>query len=67
MNRRQTEKHFKRKWKEALCGLFYNKQGLKVKPSRLKLHIAETEDSYCFVGGFSGYTFKIEGTKCKDK
>ena len=61
MNKRQEEKHFKRKWKEVFCKVFNETMGLNIKPSRMKLRIIENEDHYCFIGGFSGYSFNIEG------
>lgn len=36
MNRRQAEKHFRRKWRRLFSELFET-QGVRVKPSRVKL------------------------------
>ena len=42
MNRRQTEKHFKRKWRQSFAEMF-KQGGVMVKPSRIKL---TTSDIY---------------------
>ena len=61
MNRRQTEKHFKRKWREVIAKCITDSTGVRVKPSRLKLRVITEGKNYHFVGSFSGYTIDLKG------
>lgn len=51
MNRRQTQKHFKRKWQRLFADVF-SKSGVRIKPSRVKLDSSLTicEDNEIRVG-----------------
>lgn len=61
MNKRQEEKHFKRKWQTALSGLFAKECGIYIKPSRMKLRVVKDGDKYRFEGRGGGYAFKLDG------
>ena len=66
MNRRQTEKHFKRKWRRLFSDLFA-KQGVRIKPSRVKLDpkgIIDEENELRVAARAAGYELIVH---IKDK
>lgn len=71
MNRRQTEKHFKRKWRRLFSDLF-EKQGVRIKPSRVKLDpngIIDKENELRVAARAAGYELivHIKGKEEKDE
>lgn len=66
MNRRQTEKHYRRKWRRLFSDLFA-KQGVRIKPSRVKLDpkgIIDEENELRVAAKAAGYevilSFKVK-------
>lgn len=62
MNKRQTEKHNKRKWRQLLADVFNDKLGIRVKPSRIKTYIRKSENAFLLGGIANGYELKLKFT-----
>lgn len=61
MNHRQSEKRYKRLWRQLFSKMMEEFMGAKVKPSRIKLRVLKIDESLIFSGSARGYTFKIKG------
>ena len=59
MNKRQTEKHFKRIWQTALSQFINETVNTHIKPSRLKLHATQEAEKTKIVCHGGGYEFKL--------
>lgn len=63
MNRRQLNKHYKRKWQQLMSDKASELLHMKVKPSRVKLRTEKTESSVSVIGLSRYLEFKITFTK----
>ena len=60
MNKRQTQKHYKRKWQTLLAGMINKTVNTHIKPSRLKLHATQDAGRTTFICVGGGYELKFE-------
>ena len=60
MNKRQTEKFYKRKWQQFLSEQFERYLNLKAKPSRIKAKMEKTESSVSVIGIYRGLQIKMQ-------
>ena len=67
MNKRQTEKLYKRKWQQFLSEQFEKTLNLKAKPSRIKTRMEETESSVSVIGTYRGLEMEIKFTADNQK
>lgn len=65
MNKRQTEKFYKRKWQQFLSEQFEKNLTLKAKPSRIKTRMEKTESSVSVIGTYRGLEMEIKFTADK--
>lgn len=66
MNRRQTEKKYKRKWRQ-LFSVMYNEMGIRIKPSRIRLKSGQNENDVIVKGSGNGYVLKLKLTAKEGK
>lgn len=66
MNRRQTEKKYKRKWRQLFSAM-YNEMGIRIKPSRIRLKSGQNENDVIVKGIGNGYVLKLKLTAKEGK
>lgn len=67
MNKRQTKKHYKRKWRQLLADVFNDKLNIRVKPSRIKTYIRKNEHAVLVGGIANGYILELNFTAKEEK
>lgn len=67
MNKRQTEKFYKRKMAAVLSEQFEQYLNLKAKPSRIKTRMEKTENSVSVIGTYRGLEMEIKFTSDSQK
>lgn len=67
MNKRQTQKFYKRKWQQFLSEQFEKNLNLKAKPSRIKARMEKTESSVSVIGIYRGLQMEIKFTADNQK
>lgn len=67
MNKRQTEKKYKRKWRQLLGDIYNKKLGIRVKPSRIKLWNTKKEKEFIIRGNANGYVLELRFTAKEGK
>lgn len=67
MNKRQTQKFYKRKWQQFLSERFEKNLNLEAKPSRIKARIEKTESSVSVIGFYQGLQMEIKFTADNQK
>lgn len=66
MNKRQTEKKYKRKCRQLFSAM-YNEMGIKIKPSRIRLKSGQNENDVIVKGIGNGYALKLKITAKEGK
>ena len=66
MNKRQTEKKYKRKWRQLFSAMF-NEMGIGIKVSRIRLKSGQNENDVIVKGIGNGYVLKLKLTAKEGK
>ena len=60
MNKRQTEKYYKNRFRKVFAYILSGATGMKIKPSRVRLIVKNTDDEHYMLGSCREYSLRAD-------